>query len=180
MTRTLDHTTFRACISSFKEVINANILWCPFMITNELRVPLHIVVLLSGIISYIVCSHYLEDRLIWSSLRPGEITPSYILHTRAFGTYFFGGLLPYKKNYKVMVFTCKKPANIICDVILHVNMFHYFQIPYFTCNYFIKFTYNEYIGPYFLSHIVLQFLPSDLPRALGAIKVFWPPVSSEF
>jgi hypothetical protein len=47
--------------------------------------------------------------------------------------------------------------------ILHVNMFHYFKIPYFICNFFTKFTYNEYIGPYFLSHIVLRFLPSDLP-----------------
>jgi hypothetical protein len=30
--------------------------------------------------------------------------------------------------------------------------------------FFTKFTYNEYIGPYFLSHVVLQFLPSDLPE----------------
>jgi hypothetical protein len=42
-------------------------------------------------------------------------------------------------------------------------MFHYFKIPYFTCNFFTKFTYNEYIGPYFLSHVVLRFSPSDLP-----------------
>jgi hypothetical protein len=35
---------------------------------------------------------------------PGEITPSYILHTCAFGTYLLGGCLPRKKNYKVMVF----------------------------------------------------------------------------
>jgi hypothetical protein len=42
-------------------------------------------------------------------------------------------------------------------------MFHYFKISYFTCNFFTKFTYNEYIGPYFLSHVVLLFLPSDLP-----------------
>jgi hypothetical protein len=34
----------------------------------------------------------------------GEITPSYILYTRAFGTYLLGGYLPCKKNYKVMVF----------------------------------------------------------------------------
>jgi hypothetical protein len=51
----------------------------------------------------------------------------------------------------------------MCDGILHVNMFHYFKIPYFTCNFFTKFTYNEYIGPYFLSHVVLRFSPSDLP-----------------
>jgi hypothetical protein len=45
-------------------------------------------------------------------------------------------------------------------------MFHYFKIPYFTCKVFTKFTYNEYIGPYFLSHVVLQFSPSDLPEKL--------------
>jgi hypothetical protein len=38
------------------------------------------------------------------ALDPGEITPSYILHTRAFGTYLLGGYLPCKKDYKVMVF----------------------------------------------------------------------------
>jgi hypothetical protein len=42
-------------------------------------------------------------------------------------------------------------------------MFHYFKIPYFTCNALKKFTYNEYIGPYFLLHVVLRFSPSDLP-----------------
>jgi hypothetical protein len=45
-------------------------------------------------------------------------------------------------------------------------MFHYFKIPYFTCHVFTKFTYNEYIGPYFLSHVVLRFSPSDLPGGL--------------
>jgi hypothetical protein len=30
-----------------------------------------------------------------------------------------------------------------------VNMFHYFKIPYFMCNFFTIFTYNGYIGPYF-------------------------------
>jgi hypothetical protein len=43
-------------------------------------------------------------------------------------------------------------------------MFHYFKIPYFTCIFFTKFTYNEYIGPYFLSHVVLRFLPVNSPR----------------
>ena len=36
---------------------------------------------------------------------PGEITPSYILHTRAFGTYLLGGgLFTLQKINKVMVF----------------------------------------------------------------------------
>jgi hypothetical protein len=29
---------------------------------------------------------------------PGEITPSYILHTRAFGTYLLGGLFTFEKK----------------------------------------------------------------------------------
>jgi hypothetical protein len=45
-------------------------------------------------------------------------------------------------------------------------MFHYFKIPYFTCTLFTKFTYNEYIGPYFLSHVVLRFLPVNSPRPM--------------
>jgi hypothetical protein len=52
---------------------------------------------------------------------------------------------------------------MLCDGILHVNMFHYFKIPYFIGKFLTKFTYNEYIGPYFLSHVVLRFSPSDLP-----------------
>jgi hypothetical protein len=43
-------------------------------------------------------------------------------------------------------------------------MFHYFKFPYFTCTFFTKFTYNEYIGPYFLLHVVLQFSPVNSSR----------------
>jgi hypothetical protein len=68
-----------------------------------------------------------------------------------------------KKIIRWWYFTCKKLENIICDGVLHVNMFHYFKIPHFICKCFTKFTYNEYIGPFFLSHVVLRFLPSDLP-----------------
>ena len=42
------------------------------------------------------------------NFNPGEITPSYILHTRAFGTYLLGGL-----------FTLQKI--LYGDGILHVN-----------------------------------------------------------
>jgi hypothetical protein len=77
---------------------------------------------------------------------------------------FIGGVIYLaKKIIRWWYFTCKEPENIICDGILHVKMFHYFKIPYFICNFFTKFTYNEYIGPYFLSHVVLRFSPSDLP-----------------
>jgi hypothetical protein len=80
------------------------------------------------------------------------------------GPIYWGGYLPCKKIIRWWSFTCKKPENIICDGVLHVNMFHYFKIPYFTCTFFTKFTYNEYIGSYFLSHIVLQFSPVNSPR----------------
>jgi hypothetical protein len=46
--------------------------------------------------------HLLDMRFRYGVL--GEITPSYILHTRAFGTYLFGGLFTLQKEYKVMVF----------------------------------------------------------------------------
>jgi hypothetical protein len=49
-------------------------------------------------------------------------------------------------------------------------MFHYFKIPYFTRKCSTKFTYNEYIGPYFLSHVVLRFSPSDLPEFLMCLN----------
>jgi hypothetical protein len=68
-----------------------------------------------------------------------EFTPSYILHTRAFETYLLGGgIYLAKKIIRWWYFTCKKPENIICDGILHVNMFHYFKISYFTCTFFYK------------------------------------------
>ena len=57
-----------------------------------------------------------------------------------------------------------------------VNMFHYFRIPYFTCNFFTKFTYNEYIGPYFLLHVVLRFLPSDLPELFSCTFIHTNPI----
>ena len=85
---------------------------------------------------------------------------------------FIGGVIYLaEKIIRWWYFTCKKPANIIGDGILHVNMFHYFQIPYFICNFFTKFTYNEYIGPYFLSHVVLRFSPNDLP-GLEMMKIW--------
>src|ERR1700737_759908 len=53
---------------------------------------------------------------------------------------------------------------IRCDGILHVIIFHYFKTPYIICKFFTKFIYNEYIGPYFLSHVVLRFSPVNPPR----------------
>jgi hypothetical protein len=41
-------------------------------------------------------------------------------------------------------------------------MFHYFRIPYFTCTFFTKFIYNEYIGPYFFIACCSKFFASEL------------------
>jgi hypothetical protein len=105
----------------------------------------------------------------WPIRGPGRSLPLiFCIHMRSGPTYW-GGYLPCKKIIRWWYFTCKKPENITCDGILHVNMFHYFKIPYFRCNIFTKFTYNEYIGPYFLSHVVLRFSPSDLPGIRGPV-----------
>ena len=52
----------------------------------------------------------------------------------------------------------------MCDGNLHVNTLYYFLISYFTCTFFTKFIYNEYMGPGFLSHVVLRFSPVNSPR----------------
>jgi hypothetical protein len=84
---------------------------------------------------------------------------------------FIKGVIYLAKNIiRWWYFTCEKPENIICDGILHVNMFHYFKIPYFTCTFFTNFTYNEYIGPYFLLHVVLRFLQVNSRRVQGGIN----------
>jgi hypothetical protein len=45
-------------------------------------------------------------------------------------------------------------------------MFQYFKIPYFTCTFFfIKFTYNEYIGPKFFIARYSTIFASDLPES---------------
>ena len=68
-------------------------------------------------------------------------------------------------------FTCKEPENIICDGIVHVNMFHYFQIPCIICTFFSKFIYNEYTDPTkFYRTLFLNFLPMSPPPEL---VVFW-------
>jgi hypothetical protein len=51
-------------------------------------------------------------------------------------------------------------------------MFHYFKIPYFTCTLFTKFTYNEYIRAYFLSHVVLRFSPVNSLSTIHTFR-FW-------
>jgi hypothetical protein len=52
----------------------------------------------------------------------------------------------------------------MCDDILHVKMFHYFKILYIICTFFAKFICNEYIRPYFLSHVVSTIFASPKPQ----------------
>ena len=58
----------------------------------------------SGIVVFKMSTKGASTTSTPKGLDPGEITPSYILHTLAFGTYLLGGYLPCKKDYKVMVF----------------------------------------------------------------------------
>ena len=80
----------------------------------------------------------------------GAVLPLiFCIHVRSWPIYW-GGYSPWKK-YIIgwWYFTCKESENVICDGILHVNMFHYFKIPCLKL-----FIYNESIGPYFLLHVV--------------------------
>ena len=92
----------------------------------------------------------------------------FCIHVRS-GPIYWGVIYLAKNIIRWWYFTCKKPENIIWDGIWHVNIFHYLKIPYFTCTFFTKFTYNEYIGPYFLSHVVLRFLLVNSPRDFSPI-----------
>jgi hypothetical protein len=46
-------------------------------------------------------------------------------------------------------------------------MFHCFKFPYFTCTFFTKFIYNEYVGPYFYRTLFLNFFPVNPPRIMN-------------
>jgi hypothetical protein len=50
-------------------------------------------------------------------------------------------------------------------------MFHYFKIPYFTCTFFTKFAYNEYIGPYFFIARCSTIFANELYRAYVSITL---------
>jgi hypothetical protein len=69
----------------------------------------------------------------------------FCIHVRS-GPIYWGGVIHLaKKIIRWWYFTCKKPEYFICNGILHVNMFHLFKIPYFTCNFFIKLIYLQWI-----------------------------------
>ena len=83
--------------------------------------------------------------LLWNLtlLSSGSSLPLiFCIHMRS-GPIYRGVIYLAKKIIRWWYFTCKKRENIIRDGILHVNIFHYFEIPYFTCTFFTKSTYNE-------------------------------------
>jgi hypothetical protein len=106
---------------------------------------------------YIPSKYHIHGHLGWAFESSGSsLALIFYIHMHS-GPIYWGVIYLAKKITRWWYFTCKKPQIIICDGILHVNMSHYFKISYFTCTFFTKFTYNEYIGPYFLSHGVLRF-----------------------
>jgi hypothetical protein len=79
---------------------------------------------------------------------------------------FIGGVVYLaKKIIRWWHFTCKKPENIICDGILHVNMFHYFKIPYFTCKILQNLPTMNILDPIFYRTLFYDFRPVISPRA---------------
>jgi len=145
---------------------------CLYMITPSLNLGVSFLYcslssgcILHDITQLMSCVHGFKNKDSGCQKPQGDHSLLYFAYTCVRDLFIGGGVIYLaKKIIRWWYFTCKKPENIICDGILHVNMFHYFKIPYFTCNFFTKFTYNEYIGPYFLSHVVLRFSPNDLPR----------------
>jgi hypothetical protein len=112
-----------------------------------------------------------RDYLKWLSQYPrGDHSLLYFAYMCVRDLFIGGVIYLAIKIIRWWYFTCKKHENIICVGILYVNMFHYFKIPSFTCNFFTKLTYNEYIGPYFSSHVVLRFSHSDLPRPIPMVR----------
>ena len=61
-------------------------------------------------------------------------------------------------------------------VVMHVNMFQYFKTIYIICVFFAKFIYNEYIKPYFLSHVVFTIFANTPPP----FKVKFPFSSKQY
>jgi hypothetical protein len=98
----------------------------------------------------------------------------YFAYTCVRDLFIGGGEVIYlaKKIIRWWYFTCKKHENIICDGILHVNMFHYFKIPYFTCTFLQDLPTMNILDPIFnrtLFHDFRQWIP----RALALYIILW-------
>jgi hypothetical protein len=84
-----------------------------------------------------------------------------------------GGVIYLAKNIiRWWYFTCKKPKNIICDGTLHVNMFYYFKIPYFTCNDLQNLPTMNILDPILYRTLFYNFRPVISPRDSFRI-IYW-------
>jgi hypothetical protein len=80
------------------------------------------------------------------------------------GPIYWGVIYLAKKIIRWWYFTCKKPKIIICDDILHVNMFHYFKIPYFTCTFLQNLSTMNILDHVFIARCSTIFA-SELPES---------------
>ena len=95
----------------------------------------------------------------------GALPLTFCIHVHSGPIYGGGVIYLAEKIIRWWYFTRKKPENILCVCILHVNMFHYFKIPYITCTFFLQNlpAMNILDLIYFLSHVVSKFFASAPP-----------------
>jgi hypothetical protein len=80
---------------------------------------------------------------------------------------FIGGVIYLaQKIIRWWYFTCKKHENIICDGILHVNMFHYFKIPYLHVHFLQNLTTMNILDLIFYRILFYNFRPLISPSML--------------
>jgi hypothetical protein len=100
----------------------------------------------------------------YSSSEPqGDHSLLYFAYTCVHDLFIEGIIYLAKKIIRWWYFTCKKPENIICDGILHVNMFHCFKIPYFTCNFLQNLPTMNILDPIFYRTLFYDFCPVISP-----------------
>ena len=89
----------------------------------------------------------------WMNVSGGAVPLKFCIQVRSRSNNW-GGYFLAKNIIRWWYFTCKDPENIICDDVLHVNMFHYFKTPYITCTFFYKIYLQWIYCTLVLSHIV--------------------------
>jgi hypothetical protein len=76
-----------------------------------------------------------------------------------------GGVIYLAKNIiRWWYSTCKKHENIICDGILHVNMFHYLKIPILHVHFLQNLPTINILDPIFYRTLFYDFVPVISPR----------------
>ena len=101
---TLLEFTAKITVYEVKDVCNGIILLLLVLDVQHVVIsfyPPHANSILEGML---VVEHFVGIWLVYGESGLGGCTPSYILHTRAFGTCLWGGCLPCRKYSKVMIF----------------------------------------------------------------------------